>query len=249
MLIDYLSCLENVAASSKNFKDAVKKTYFSNSAVPEDYCRSSRYLELLHPLEACVRTCDEITLKSWPSYRDPLKTALADLVNPKSVKTLEQFESRVNAVIDGFLKLYPEIKEFCTAFDADEKVRFNEALHNLLEQCSYSCILMSIGAVESRLMKLMKVVRPDLSEEIDRFTPGRVLMEYNNQVKEYHNIVLPQYESLLKIGQKYRLLSVNADKDNLTQPIARSVFHLTMTFLTNPEMQPREIEKRYKGVA
>ena len=117
----------------------------------------------------------------------------------------------------------------------------NEAIHNYFEGCTYSCIAMAVSAVESRLLKLMSIVNPEVANELGNKPFGSLISEYTDNKKVYKLIVPKRHESLLELCNEYRILSVHPKRKVIRKTILNSIFNLSLEFLTDAETNPERL--------
>jgi len=129
-----------------------------------------------------------------------------------------------------------EIKNKIKMLDNQEKNRLNEAMNCFIEDCYYSCIAMSVSAIEFRLFKLMSKENPKKSKELEKKTFGALIQEYSKHKKDYNNIIPEKYNSLFKLCNAYRIFSVHPKREKVTKGSAVSILNLTNIFLFDEKM-------------
>jgi len=136
------------------------------------------------------------------------------------------------------------LSDFCSAFDEEEKERMNEAIHDCLEGCNYSCVAMSVSAVESRLLKLMCLAMPNSQQELEMKTLGQLILEYNNNKGSYKNIVPQMHEPLIGLCNTYRIFSVHPKRVNVNAREANVILNLAIKFLTDENTKPEIVKAK-----
>jgi len=254
MAIDYLGCLGRAEEVTNLFEQMVDHIYFAQGTV--ETCKYPNYWELptyqqnFVPLKACVDMCRILRTEFYitPEAQILVYEYAADLDgHSMHSKLLEQrgyFKRAVELVRGGFRLKKDEISSFCSAFDEEEKQRVNEAIHSHLERCDFSCIAMSVSAVESRLLKLMCLAHPDSKPKFDKMTFGQLLQEYANDPRKYSDIVPAEHTHLLTLSNDYRIFSVHPKGRKITPQVATAIFNLSLEFLIDNQMRPDSVKTR-----
>jgi len=248
MFIDYLSCVKNALKECESFKKIILYLYFDDGRKKEssvdDFCLRPSYQEYFIPVKKCVQMCRILKFPSFEKYDSILYEAASDLEDPREIEDLKSFEVNINVLIAEFGVAKNEIAAFCSAFDEEEKERINEAIHNHLEGCNYSCVAMSVSAAESRLLKLMCFASPDSERELQKKTLGQLIAEYIRDKGKYKNVVPEKHEPLLQLCNTYRTFSVHPKKQKIKATIAGSIFNLAIEFLTDPDTKPAVVKAK-----
>lgn len=246
MFIDYLSCFKNALKESEDFKKHIITVYFNEGRKKEypvsHFCFSPTYQKYFMPIKKCVELSRILKIPSFERYDSDLYEIMLDLEDAQEVKDLENFILTVDVLIAEFGVAKNEIDAFCSAFDVEEKERINEAIHNHLEGCNYSCVAMSVSAIESRLLKLMRLACPDSEQELEKKTLGQLIVEYIDNKSKYKDIVPREHENLLGLCNTYRTFSVHPKKRKIKATTASAIFQLAIDFLTDPNTKPEIIE-------
>lgn len=246
MFIDYLSCFKNALKESEDFKKHIITVYFDEGRkkeYPIDYfCLSPTYQQYFMPIKKCAELSRILKLPSFERYDSDLYEIMRDLEDDQEVKDLENFILIADLLIAEFGVAEEEIAIFCSAFDEEEKERINEAIHNYLEGCNYSCVAMSVSAIESRLLKLMCFVNPDSEGDLEKKTLGQLIVEYIDNKSKYKDIVPKEHENLLGLCNTYRTFSVHPKKRKIKATTASAIFQLAIDFLTDPNTKPEAVK-------
>jgi hypothetical protein len=242
MLIDYISNLEHAEELCDEFESRVLKYFFkdgkANESTMSNYCWTGPYREFFIPTRACVQLCVMLKLEALRRYEELILEAVSSLDTPRDIQKLEDFEQELKLIKLWFGGVKEAISNFCSAFDDEEKERINEAIHNHFEGCNYSCVAMSVSAVESRLLKLMCLVSPDLEQELAKKTLGQLIVEYVKDKGKYKNVVPEKHEPLLQLCNTYRTFSVHPKKQKIKPTLASSILNLAIEFLTDQDTKP-----------
>lgn len=246
MLIDYLAYFENAVEQCDKFEKHIEYVFFrrgqeKESPIP-NFCWSEAYQKYLSPIKACIQMCQILKLRSLRDKESFLYEQASSLENTQKVRNLEDFKFCLESVRLAFQIAGDEMQAFCSAFDEEEKERMNEAIHNHLEGCCYSCVAMSVSAVESRLLKLMCLVSPTSKQELEKKTLGQLIYEYVNNKDNYKNVVPEKHEPLLQLCNVYRTFSVHPKKQKIKPTIANSILNLAIEFLTDQDTKPEIVK-------
>lgn len=242
MFIDYIKHFGNATEVCNDFKSNILAVYFDDGkkqqSSTEDFVWAEEYRNYFIPLKACIQLFGILKFQSFAERERSFYKAASHLENPLYTKTLDDFNLYIDMVKVCFEIAGGEMRAFCSAFDEEEKQRINEAIHNHLEGCCYSCVAMSVSAAESRLLKLMCIVSPDSKKELEENTLGQLLTEYVKNKNEYKSIVPEKHETLLKLCNTYRIFSVHPKKQEIKPPIASSILNLAIEFLADRNTKP-----------
>jgi len=237
--LDYLETLQKIDNECANFYDWVARAFFqegkSKTCTVPDFYEREDYVQRLKPIEACMHICKTLNLQVFGTTDNrAFEESLTSLRNNPDIEELEGFRLAINMVRGYFAIVRDSIMVFCASFDEEERLRINEAVHNYLERCNYSCIAMSVSAVESRLLRLMCTANPAAEEELSKGTLGRLITEYVSDKGKYRNVVPKRHETLLQLCNTYRVFSVHPKRHRISHQVTTSIFNLSLEFLTDP---------------
>jgi hypothetical protein len=245
MFIDYISNLENALSLCDLFETSVKTIFFDGGQIQESsdpgFVSSRVYRDYFEPIKACVELCRILKLQ-FQNFEYEFYNYASSLEKPGDTRNLKELELNLRAVRLGFRIVNKEVSAFCLAFDDEEKIRINEAIHNHFEDCNFSCVAMSVSAVESRLLKLMCLVSPQSEQELEKKTLGQLIYEYVTNKDSYKNVVPEKHEPLLQLCNTYRTFSVHPKKQRITSRLATSILNLAIEFLTDQNTKPEVVK-------
>lgn len=246
MLIDYISNLERAAKLCEEFENDVEYLFFNKGKEKEssiaNFCWSEPYRRRFSPIKACVQLCQILKLECLTDWESVFLDKVSELELVSRTRKLEDFKFNLEGIKLGLEKAQNDILAFCSAFDEEEKRRMNEAIHDYLEGCNYSCVAMSVSAAESRLLKLMCLANPDSKRELEQKTLGQLIFEYDANKEKYRNVVPKKHEPLLDLCNTYRTFSVHPKKQKIKPMIASSILNLTIEFLTDQDTKPEVVQ-------
>jgi hypothetical protein len=243
MLVDYFDYLLRIEEYCEKFKSLITRVYFNagkeQTCKTDNVCFTPYYQELFLPIKTSHKLLPIIGMTKY-SYKTITETFINELENKDALKNLGVFQSTVEAIKSIFIGLQQEITVFVAMFSYEEKERINEAIHNYFEGCNYSCVAMSVSAVESRLLKLMCQGCPEAKSDLDKLTLGQLINEYVNHKEKYKKVVPKVHEPLLDICNTYRTFSVHPKEVKITNGMATSILNLSIHFLIGDETQPQK---------
>lgn len=246
MPIDYIYSIERIEDLCNKFESDVLGIFFDDGKKEQSntpgFAWTRPYTEGYKVIKACVELCRLLKPSCLDGVDSPLFRRAVDLENPAATNSLKFFKSYLNVVRTQLVLAKIELKAFCSAFNEEEKVRMNEAIENHLHGCNYSCIAMSVSAVESRLLQLMCLTSPDSEPELEKKTLGQLIREYVDNKDNYKNVVLVKHEPLLELCNTYRIFSVHLKKQRITGRLATSVLSLAIEFLVDQNTKPEAIK-------
>lgn len=244
--INYLANFENAQKLCDKFEQRVETVFFRGGESKEsnipDLSLAEFYRELLSPIKACIQMCQILKLSSLRDYESFFYEEASSLEDTTKIKNLEDFKSHLKTIKLAFTMAAGEMQAFCSSFDEEEKERINEAINTYLLDCNYSCVAMSVSAVESRLLKLMCIANPDSKDKLEKKTLGQLIYEYISNKKDYKNVVPERHEPLLDLCNTYRTFSVHPKKQKIRPPIASSILNLAIEFLIDQDTKPEVVK-------
>lgn len=250
MAIDYINKLEHIEDQCDQF-DRFMRHIFAETKHKWWYTYNLRnlvnspsYRQLFDPIKESVDLCKIIKVK-FPEHGEKMFYESAiELESSEELKTYEKFQEPLQKLKVCFSVIKEQIQAFCSSFDDVERERMNEAIHNFIHRCNYSCVAMSVSAVESRLLQLMVMANSGSTAKLEELTLGNLVNEYIRNKEKYKNIVPEEHETLLGLCNTYRIFSVHPKKQKLTDHKTNAVFSLTIVFLTDPNTRPEVIKAK-----
>jgi hypothetical protein len=247
MSFDYISNILNTDKLCESFSNSVNKVYFDNGKTTycniQNFCETKAYQKYSMFLKRCAQLCQIMKPRTLENYEN-FYEAISKLEDSRLMSNKEYFDSNLEIIKLILQAVQLEIKSECSSFDNEEKERINEAIHTYNENCYYSCVAMSVSAVESRLLKLMYIVNPTSKNELEDKTLGQLITEYMDNKKAYNNIVPDEHEPLLQLCNKYRVFSVHPKKEIIKPTAANSILNLSLLFLMDQDTNPEIIKTR-----
>ena len=248
MNIDYISNLEHADEICESFKASIIYVFYSKGSVTEsitpNYCETKVYQSYFIPVKRCVELCRFLKPKSIAGFEDNLYKAITCLEDSTKVRNISDFNIQFDVLKSHLSLVKHEMLPFCSSFDDEERERINEAIHAYFENCTYSCIAMSVSAVESRLLKLMSLANHDAIPKLEDMTLGQLITEYMQNKEAYKNAVPKKHKALLELCNTYRVFSVHPKKEDISAGIASSILNLSLAFLTDQNTVPETVKSK-----
>jgi len=247
MFIDYISHLENLKSTCETFKKSITDIYFDSGQLAKTvqifYCGTVIYQSYFAPIKQCVELLRLLRPRSLTqASMNTITRYIAALDDSKRSDTVEHWNTYYNVIETQLSLVANEMQSTFSSFDPEERERINEAMHNSLEGCNYSCVAMSVSAVESRLYKLMTLAKPDSTDDLNKMTLGQLIKEYSENEDSYQNIVPDKHDALLALCNTYRIFSVHPKSEHISGGIATSILNLSITFLSDPDSTPESVK-------
>lgn len=249
MFIDYIYHLENLSDICEFFKNSVTHIYFDSGqrekSILSNFCDTVVYQKYFEPLKLCVELL--ILLKPHGFTQATVKTiarTIAVLDDSRSSYTLKTFNLQYNVIKSFLSPVENNMRITFSSFDSEERERINEAMHAGIEGCNYSCVSMSVSAVESRLYKLMTLAKPDSIGNLNKMTLGQLIKEYSENEGSYQYIVPDKHDALLALCNTYRIFSVHPKKEEISGGVATSILNLSIAFLSDPDLTPESVKTK-----
>jgi len=239
---DYLRIIYNLADRVSHFRRETIKEFFTGSDGREQdypnekwFCYTPKYTQFVSLLKSCVEVASLLDIEPLRAQKDAISERIYALMQPESLTKRRGFEDRLKYVEDVFRQVQSLIYSLVGSFDPNELMRLNEALHCYLEGCFYSTVAMSVTAIEFRLLNFMKKITPDRSSELESLTLGGLISECLE--KEAYSKNLPRkHHPLLRLCNEYRVFSVHAKSESITERVASSILNLSFEFLLDNEL-------------
>jgi len=248
MNIDYISNLEHADKLCESFRTRIMYIFFkgdsATTSIISNYCETKTYQMYFRPVKRCVELCRVLKPKSIAANEDYLYERIPDFEDSTKVINKRDFDIKFNFLKATLAMVSQEMLSFFSSFDADERERINEAIHAYFENCTYSCIAMSVSAVESRLLKLMSLTRPDTIPKLEDMTLGQLITEYIQNKEAYKNVVPKKHKALLELCNTYRIFSVHPMKEDISAGIASSILNLSLAFLADKNTVPETAKSK-----
>jgi hypothetical protein len=248
MNIDYIYNLEHADGICDSFKNSITTVFFNKgsatTSITHNYCETKTYQRYFRPIKRCIELCRILKPKSIAADEDYLYEVTSNLEDSNKVRDIEGFNLTINVLKTTLALARQEMWLFFSSFDDEERERINEAIHTYFENCNYSCIAMSVSAVESRLLKLMSITNPDAIPTLEDMTLGQLITEYIQNKEAYKNVVPKKHKALLELCNTYRIFSVHPKKEAISAGIASSILNLSLVFLADENTVPATVKSK-----
>lgn len=200
------------------------------------YCYTPYYQQILQPIKRLIEICSIFGIHELDLNSEFLREKVSGLEDSDKAKSRSFVNSAINEIKTLFSETKTQAHDLTEHLDSFTKLRLNEAIHCFLERCFYSSVIMSVSAIESRLLDLLKRSNPGKSEYLDGLTLGQLLKEYLENEGEYGHIIPKKYKPLLELCNTYRVFSAHPKEEKITSRVATSILNLTFEFLTDRDL-------------
>lgn len=229
-MIDYLSALKNMEEKCEEFKKNILYAFFEKETPREFfYTHTPRYHKYFDPIAGTIKVCEIFGIDHLDQNKDLLVRNVRCLEDPRIVSTKSLFLWYVDSIKKVFSDVKEKRQNVFSNLEPAERRRLNEAIHCFLEGCNYSSVVMSVSAIEFRLLNLMQAMTSD--KNLEKLTVGQLIKEYIYNKNKYQKIIPKKHESLLNFCNTYRIFSVHPKKERIGKGTASSILNLTSKFL------------------
>lgn len=234
---DYLFYSKILASFCENFKNETVEIAFTSPktkktilrATDPNYCWYPSYQEKLTIIGDIVEICDLFGIDYLSENKHVMTQNIGYLNAPESIETKDDFEHYLDRIKEFFEDTQEALTTKLKLLDKQETDRLNEALNCYLNGCYFSTVAMSVSAIESRLLSLMKAKNAGLGKK--RLTLGQLLEEYETNQAMYGSIIPEKHQSLPKYCNAYRTFSVHPKKEVISKTTATSIIYAAFAFL------------------
>ena len=206
------------------------------------FCYTPRYLRDYEPIAGAIKISNLLGIELLDKRHDDLLVYSQNLQNPQCVDTKRRFKFYTNLISEIFTRAHPELLKINKKLVEEEKIRLNEAIHCLLENCYYASVTMAVSATEFRLLKLMKFTGG--KRGLDKLTLGQLISEYLENKETYSKVISKEFEPLLELCNTYRIFSVHPKKKKISRRVATSILNLAIEFLLTQKMPTKAKPKK-----
>lgn len=222
----------------EEFKKEILQAFFENET-PKAYfyTHTPRYHRYFDPIARTIEVCEIFGINHLDQKKDWLLRNVGWLEDPRIVSTKNLFVWYVDSIKGVFSGMKEERQEVFSTLEPAERERLNEAIHCFLEGCNYSAVVMSVSAIEFRLLNLMQAANPD--ERLEKLTLGQLINEYLTNKEKYKNVIPKKHEPLLNLCNTYRIFSVHPKKEKIKKRTASATLNLTFEFLLDKKLKPQ----------
>lgn len=167
---------------------------------------------------------------------------VSTLLNPLTyTDDLRDFYHSIQYIKMTFEGARKEIGDRIALLTDEESPRLREAFNCYVNELNYSTIIMSVSAIESRLLSLMQFKKPDA--KLEKLPLGELIREYLVNKKSYGNILPSKYLYLLQYCNKYRIFSVHPKKEKINRSNAKIILGMTCSFLFDKELKAKILKQ------
>jgi len=155
---------------------------------------------------------------------------------PLAIGEERKFREDFAGIKRAFLKNRAAYKRKLAKLTPAQKKTLDEAMHCYFEGCYHSTTVMAISTIESRISDCIE--RMNRGVNLERQTLSQLIEDYLNN-REYYHSVFDAHEELLRLCDRYRLLSPSPKEDGINKNKASAIIHLVFEFLFDCELKKR----------
>jgi hypothetical protein len=150
---------------------------------------------------------------------------------------LPYFEVTINSLNVAMSRISPLVKKKIDKLSPKEIEKLDEAIVAFSNCCYFSCTIMAVSAVESRLHSRIKEINEILyAKNFESRTLGQLIQIFNKSNKdsnydEIRDLMPEKYYPLIQLLNQYRILSAHPKNSGIEPHIAESVLNLSFDFL------------------
>lgn len=233
-ILNFEEIVEEFKAETKDFwlkeemKSIFDKGYFFSTSQRQSWNKLSEILKITEFFGINCLDINKSNLEGWMKY----------LHNPIQYSGgLNSFDAITSRIKEVFMDAKKELTEKIGLLEIEEKNRLTEALNCYIQELNYSSIVMSVSAIEYRLISLMKSKYDD--KNLEDLTLGQLIWEYTHNKEKYENVIPEKHEPLLDYCNIYRVFSVHPKKEKITRSIATSILCMTCNFLFDKNLKAK----------
>ena len=239
--IEHLSRIDEFCLEFKKLMLKRHLVFKFNSRLVPSYLRkqvisSPFYQHYLNPLKGLVQIVDAFGIPYLALNKEYLQSYVSSLENEDVIGKRSGFEESINPIIKFFSSdTMKTIKDKISLLKPEEIIRLDEAIHCFFQNCNYASVVMSVSAVESRLLLLMNSLCPNSKTRygklIKESSLGQLVGEYLDNEEKYNNIVPPRHRTLLQHCNNIRIFSAHPKKEIIDKSDATSILYMAFRFL------------------
>ncbi len=216
---------------------------------PDVYLADINVETMLDWIAKYILMCRFIDISRYPV--DELSHLYEQLKNQKSVTTLNTFSEilyKLESHIDFIDKM---VTAKINCLTCSESIRLDEALVCFQNYSYYASVIMSVSAVESRIIELIKqkskviynstFSKCTMGQLIQVFEPGKFTDKKYAKIKK---LMPDKHRPLMALLNQYRVFSVHPTEEKITAQIAESILHLSFAFMLDESICPYSEEER-----
>ncbi len=170
---------------------------------------------------------------------EEVRDFITNLKNPQLLGSKDYFDTTINSLSVAMSRISPLVKKKINKLSPQEIERLDEAIVAFSNCCYFSCTIMAVSAVESRLHSKIKGINETLyAENFESRTLGQLIQLFNkndNDIRydEIRKLMPEKYYPLIQLLNQYRILSAHPKNSSIEPHIAESILNLSFAFLTD----------------
>lgn len=234
------------------YKKDIPDMVFNPSINPGNDIKTFGFIYLTLRFTSFIRELNEIVelIKLFgysKIFVDNLSRIVNDINNPMLNLSKELLIQNITSLQNEFKSIENDLKDKISKLNDEQRARLDEAITNYHEECYFSCVAMSVSAIELELSKILPKDK-NLQLAYDKEYGGKA-PTFGTLIKFfYENIDAPilsnykwlkDFKYLLEICNHYRIFSVHAKGKYITNRVAIAVLNLTFEFLLSKPIEQK----------
>jgi hypothetical protein len=235
--IDYLDWVSEIDAWCDQYKEDILKAFFWDNKTNKPLEKplhslaslTPRYRKGLDGLTRFIEVWDIMGIPNLEIAKQNIRISIHLIDSP--LITRHTFENMIDSIIHDFIPIKGSVKEATSRLQPIEKERLDEAIHCYFEGCNYSVVAMSVCAIESRLLALMKSASTsEECKELDELPLGALIRRYLSEDR-YRQLIHKKHRPLLELCNTYRVFSVHPKPETVPKSTSDAILRLAISFL------------------
>jgi hypothetical protein len=215
-----------------------------DNGVEEDcYNSNQAVISLLAWIEKYITCCKYLDINRY--VLNDMTNILVKLRTPVAMTSFDDFQELIDEMNSKVAFIEKGIHEKLDRFTCHESERLDEALVCFENYCFYGSIVMSVSALESRIIKMIRKTNEDLYLEcFEKATLGQLIQVFEEdkykeeKFQKVKELMPPKHTPLITLLNQYRVFSAHPKNQEMTAQIAESVLHLSFNFMMDKETCP-----------
>lgn len=251
--LDKLNCLIHFMKGIEPFSATLKQVlkyrkqwcpFQHDNGVDNDCYNSYEPVSLLLDwIDKYITCCKYLDINRY--VLDDMTNILAKLRTPETMSSFDDFQKLIDELNRKVAFNEEGIQEKLARFTCHECERLDEALVCFENYCFYGSIVMSVSAIESRIIEMIKRTDDVLYlEYFEKATLGQLIQvfeedKYKDEKFQKIKALMPsKHKPLITLLNQYRVFSAHPKNQKITAQIAESVLHLSFNFMVDKETCP-----------
>jgi hypothetical protein len=161
------------------------------------------------------------------------------------MKSIADFDILLKELREAITFVEDDLSQKLGRFTCLETERLDEAITCMQNYCFYSCVVMAVSSVESRITYLLQRKNRTLFKKyFAKATLGQLIQVFDDRqytdpkFKLFKRLMPSQHKPLVELLNYYRVFSAHPKPEAITAQIAEAVLRLSFTFMIDPMTSP-----------